>query len=227
MVKRAIKELTDKIKDVILTPVIGQINKKYEDAIKGVERAKKLGVDLGEEVSKEKLESGQQEAIEEITKVYDRSLKKFGSAMTLLVDGTVSLVSRIAGSAAGIISTTPVVPGVSPNLLMPLLQQLKGEGDNLSKVFDDAKVAWDELGIDKLPESSAITSIKTAINGMFSTAKGFIMAVGSNCDGEESGGLPTPSIPIEVPELDPKECDNYNGPYKTQNIENILKGIYI
>ena len=205
------QSITNQIKEVVVKPILDQVTEKYRTAIERVEDIKSKGIDLGEEVSKEKLQSKLNDATKEITEAYDRSLKKFGSAMSLLADGTVSLISRIAGSAAGIISTTPVGPGVSPNLLMPLLQQLKGEGDNLSKVFDDAKVAWDELGIDKLPGSSAIDAIKSGVNTIFTTAKSIIMAVGSNCDGESSSGIPTPSIPIEVPELDPNDCKNYSG----------------
>lgn len=210
--------ILDNLLDVITKPTINILEEKYTKTFDNIDKLKEKGVEL-EGVDKSKLEESKNKAIKELKKKTMAQLKKFGSSASLLADGTISLVSRIAGSAAGIISITPVGPGISPNLLMPLLQQLKGEGDNLSKVFDDTKSAWDELGLEDKLESGEITGEAASIvsramgvlNGIYTTAKVAIMAVGSSCDGKIIDSLPSPDLPINPPEYKPTDCDNYAG----------------
>lgn len=208
------KPILDSLLDVITKPIINILEEQYNKTFDNIDKLKKKGVEL-EGVDKSELEEAKNKAIEELKKKTMAQLKKFGSAASLLADGTISLVSRIAGSVAGIISVTPVGPGISPNLLLPLLQQLKGEGDNLSKVFDDTKAAWDELGLeDKLKAGELgegaegiITGVKTTIDGIFTTAKFACMAVGSSCDGEIAT-MPSPEAP-QAEEYKASNCENY------------------
>ena len=204
--------ILNKLLEIITKPIIDIMDKTFGDAIKKIEELKEKGVELKENANIEKLKEQQQKAKEELIKKTQARLKKFGSAMSLLIDGVKSLSVRLATIPAAIISATPVGPGVSPNLVLPLLQQLKGEGDNLSKVYDDAKAAWDELGLEDMDlgeeEKGYVAGVLATITAAFGIAKTACMLVGSGVDGIEAT-LPEIEIPIDTPEYKASDCVNY------------------
>ena len=212
MVNGLIQPILDKLLEIITKPIIDIMDKTFGDAIKKIEELKEKGVELKENANIEKLKEQQQKAKEELIKKTQARLKKFGSAMSLLIDGVKSLSVRLATIPAAIISATPVGPGVSPNLVLPLLQQLKGEGDNLSKVYDDAKAAWDELGLEDMDlgeeEKGYVAGVLATITAAFGIAKTACMLVGSGVDGIEAA-LPEIEIPIDIPEYKASDCANY------------------
>lgn len=212
MVNGLMQPILNKLLEIITKPIIDIMDKTFGDAIKKIEELKEKGVELKENANIEKLKEQQQKAKEELIKKTQARLKKFGSAMSLLIDGVKSLSVRLATIPAAIISATPVGPGVSPNLVLPLLQQLKGEGDNLSKVYDDAKAAWDELGLEDMDlgeeEKGYVAGVLATITAAFGIAKTACMLVGSGVDGIEAT-LPEIEIPIDTPEYKASDCVNY------------------
>lgn len=211
MVNGLMQPILNKLLEIITKPIIDTMNNTFGEAIKKIEELKEKGVELKENANIEKLKEQQQKAKEELIKKTQARLKKFGSAMSLLIDGVKSLSIRLATIPAAIISATPVGPGVSPNLVLPLLQQLKGEGDNLSKVYDDAKAAWDELGLEDMDlgeENGYVAEVLATITTAFGIAKTACMLVGSGVDGIEAV-MPEIEIPIDIPEYKASDCANY------------------
>jgi len=204
-----LKTAVDALKPKLMEAIGNIASPKLED----LEKLKESGV-----ISEEELNEIIKTKEEQIKTAVDgaiRKLNELGSAYSLLAIGTVSLVTRIAGSVAGIISITPVGPGISPNLLLPLLQQLKGEGDNLSKVFDEVNTKLEEtkpfLDYLKNPETGeenpAVSAIITTITGTLATTKIACLAVGSPCDGEDAE-MPNPDTP-QAEEYKASDCENY------------------
>lgn len=145
-------------------------------------------------------------------------LKDLGISAGLLTVGTLDFAARIALVPMAIISTTPMGPGVSTNLISPLLKSLKGEGDNLSKVYDECSNKMTKLGLDNLSsvkvrsifpiDLGPLTSVVGIVTAAQSTAKPLILMVGSSVAGE-TGSLPDVKPPIEV-ELSAKDCLSFS-----------------
>ena len=237
MVNGLMQPILNKLLEIITKPIIDIMDKTFGDAIKKIEELKEKGVELKENANIEKLKEQQQKAKEELIKKTQARLKKFGSAMSLLIDGVKSLSVRLATIPAAIISATPVGPGVSPNLVLPLLQQLKGEGDNLSKVYIDVPykivdrrdgdiaecyadptkakelLNWEaKLGLEDMDlgeeEKGYVAGVLATITAAFGIAKTACMLVGSGVDGIEAT-LPEIEIPIDTPEYKASDCVNY------------------
>lgn len=149
-------------------------------------------------------------------------LKDLGTSCGLLVVGTAGFLTRVASVAPAIISVTPLGPGVSPQLILPMIKDLKAEGDNLSKVYDDCDSKMSKLGLEDIegtmsrvkgknkslinlePITGVISIVKSAMN----TAKPLILAVGANVGGEE-GSLPEVEPPITI-EYYATDCVNFS-----------------
>jgi hypothetical protein len=131
-------------------------------------------------------------------------LSDYGSSLGLLTVGTAQFSARIAMIPPAIISATPVGPGVSTNLITPMLQDLKAEGDQLSKVYDDSESKRKKLRLDSLSYIPLVGSIISIANPILSSSKPLILMVGSSV-GEDSGSIPDVTPPITI-ENDPKDC---------------------
>lgn len=147
-------------------------------------------------------------------------LTDLGTCAGLLTVGSAEFATRIALVPPAIISATPMGPGVSAQLVPPLIKSLKGEGDNLSKVYDDCSSKMDKLGLnDVLSESSSrsaskfgidispISTILSVVGGAMSLAKPLILMVGSSVGGE-SGTPPEVEPPISI-EYNAEDCSNF------------------
>lgn len=182
----------------------------------------------------ESIESGKQKAIDSINNAKTQckqaieevasDLKDLGTSAGLLITGTGEFMSRIAMVPPAIISTTPMGPGVSPNLAAPMLKDLMAEGNQLSKQYDDCSSKMNKLGLDRLSSMGgqrsslgllssvsinfgAISSVSSIVNQAMSTAKPLILATGASVDGD-TGEEPTVESPIEI-NYSARNCSNF------------------
>lgn len=144
-------------------------------------------------------------------------LNNLGTSAGLLTVGSAEFAMRAGMVPVAIISTTPVGPGVSTNMITPMMKDLKGEGDNLSKVYDDCENGMNKLGIQEIVNSgesvpgvdlSPVSSVYSIVTGAMSTAKPMILAVGSDVGGE-IGNIPDIKPPIDV-ELSAQDCSQFS-----------------
>ena len=134
---------------------------------------------------------------------------KLGTDLGILTVGSAQFAARIAMVPPAIISATPMGPGVAAQMVPPMLQQLKAEGDSLSKVYDDCqstikKYKLNEIG-SVIPIVGQVMSIADTI---FATAIPLITMVGSSVAGSV-GSLPDVKPPITIT-YNAKDCTNFN-----------------
>lgn len=175
-----IQEIKDKIPN---SPNREMIVKKLEDKVKEGKKAiqDKAEAAIGSVTTK--IENLTQDAVmqaqQKISEVKS-DITDLGTSCGLLVTTTAQFAARIAMIPPAIISVTPLGPGVSPQLVPPMLQQLKAEGDQLSKVYDDCNSKMTKLGLKtlmrKLPLIGSVTSVIDTAMGI---AEAFIPLTGS------------------------------------------------
>ena len=166
------------------------------------------------EKTKEKMEAIKKSQEEDLTKLAEgfeksvgKNFDKLDTNMGLLVESAKTFVSRIAMIPPAIISATPVGPGVSINMIFPMIAQLKSDAQNLGKVYDDAKTSFDDLlmglDIEKLPEG--VKQVASTIDSALDTSGKLLSAVGVSRGGYEKSE-PEVESPMKV---EASECDNY------------------
>jgi hypothetical protein len=213
-------------------PIKGMIDKAAEEiAAKAVEKAQQLDPDpdgeLEEQIKDPKAKEKFKEAKNKAKEAKDKAiadakkagseylesikcdLRELGSGLGLLSVGTAQFSARIAMVPPAIISTTPMGPGVSANLIPPLLQQLKAEGDNLSKVYDDCDNKMSKLQLVAMAASiPSVASIVSTAQTVMGVAKGLITLVGASVGGA-SGAIPDIEPPISI-SYEAKDCSNFS-----------------
>lgn len=193
-----------------------------EDAIGGIikplaEEITKLQVDgLLDELSPEfmdgvDLEAKRQELIEKagdsMTKALEPGIKTLVSKAKLLATGTKDLVTRILSIPMAIISATPTGPGISINLILPLVKQLQGEARNLAQVYDELDSSLESLRIKELSETNkAIGGAYTTIKIEMGVASALCAAVGVPCGENQEVEEPEVNSPMSA---EAKDCKNY------------------
>lgn len=166
--------------------------------------------------SKEKAKEAKNKAIADAKKAGSEFLENIksdlsdlGVGLGLLTIGSASFATRIALVPPAIISATPMGPGVSANLIPPMLQQLKAEGDSLSKVYDDCSSKMNKLQLVALSASCpTVGSIVSTATSIMDTSKVLISAVGSSVGGI-SGSIPDIEPPISI-SYEAKDCTNFS-----------------
>ena len=143
-------------------------------------------------------------------------LLDLGIAAGMLIVATADFMVRIALVPVAIISATPMGPGVASQLIPALLKQLKAEGDNLSKIYDECDNKMSKLGLNDIVSSrisvpidlGPINSVLSIVKGAQSTAKPFILAVGASV-GDTAGSVPDIKPPISF-DYSAKDCTNFS-----------------
>lgn len=212
-----LSSLTDKVTEAI-------VKKQYEDALPEFEdesdmiedeeckKEYKEAFDKAKEDMKKRGEDMLNEA-NEAAGAYIRQLRSdfndLGTSLGYLSIGTAMFSARIAMVPPAIISATPMGPGVSAQLVPPLLQQLKAEGDNLSRVYDDCNSKINKLGLRAIASAVPIVgSVLSIADTVFGVAIPLITMVGSSVAGA-SGNIPNIEPPITI-SYDPKKCTNFS-----------------
>lgn len=146
-------------------------------------------------------------------------LLDLGIAAGMLIVATADFMVRIALIPVAIISATPMGPGVSSQLIPALLKQLKAEGDNLSKIYDECDNKISKLGLNDIVDKNSsrisvpidlgpINSVLSIVKGAQSTAKPLILAVGASV-GDIAGSIPDIEPPISF-NYSAKDCTNFS-----------------
>ena len=144
-----------------------------------------------------------------------KNFEKLKTNLNLLVDSAKTFVTRIGMIPIAIVNVTPVGPGASPNMILPMLEQLKSDARTLGKAYDDTETALEDLlmGVksDSLP---ALKPFLTALEAALGLVAPMLAILGISRGGVEAQEDPKIESPVNV-ELKPTDCDNYEGPYKT------------
>lgn len=195
--KDALPEFTDE-SDKIKDP---ECRKEYKEAF---DKAKEDMEKRGQEM----LDSANERVGATIRQV-KTDLRDLGTSLGYLSVGTAQFAARIAMVPPAIISVVPLGIGVSAQLVPPLLQQLKAEGDNLSAVYDEVNSKIEKLGLKALVGSIPVVgSIMSIVDTTQAIAKPLISLVGADVS-DIVGSLPEVDLPIPVPELSASSCTNF------------------
>lgn len=125
-----------------------------------------------------------------------------------LITGTAQFAARLAIFPASIISVCTIGVGVAPNLLMPLIQQLKSEGDNLSATYDKMNTSINKLGLKRIQgKVPSIAGLLAPVTAAMAVAKPLIKMVGASVN-DESGDSVDIEPPIEI-NLSASDCSNF------------------
>lgn len=201
-----------------------RVNEVREDIKQAKEEARNKissAIESGKKKAQDAIKNAKEQckqAIEDITS----DLNDLGTSAGLLVTGSAEFVSRVAMVPPAIISTTPMGPGVSPQLAPPMLKDLMAEGNQLSKQYDDCTSKMSKLGLDRLAslgrsrasgltsliDFGPISSISSVVDTAMSTAKPLILATGASVGGD-SGTEPEVEAPISI-EYYADECSNFS-----------------
>lgn len=198
------KDESEKIKNL-------KAREKYKEALNNAkEDMKKRGEDMLDPMN---------ENLGGAVRQIESDINELGIDLGHLTIGTAMFSSRVAMVPPALISVTPMGPGVSAQLAPPLIQQLKAEGDNLSAVYDRVDTKVNKLGLKSMIGSvPGVSEIMGIVNTTQSVAKPFIALVGADV-GDLAGNIPTPELPIPVPELDAVTCSKFSP--KDLDISNI------
>lgn len=183
--------------------------------------------------AKEEFDKKTEESINEAIKDGSRYLEEtksdlndYGTTLGILSVGTVQFSSRLAMIPPAIISATPMGPGISANLIPPMTQDLKAEGDILSKHYDDLASKRSKLQLDSLSQFiPGLGSVLSITDSIMSTSKPLITLVGASC-GDIEGSIPDIKPPFEIT-YKAEDCSSFtpiNG-----NIDpdgNLVGGVY-
>lgn len=160
-------------------------------------------------------------------------LSDLGVAAGCLVIATAEFLVRLALIPVAIIGVAPLGPAILSNLIPPMIKDLKAEGDNLSKIYDDCNSRMNKLGLNRLSEmgrsrASGLTSlvdfgpintIISIVGGAQATAKPFILAVGSDCGGDKGKSMAEIQGGMDLSNVN-EAVDRYNKHTTASNCEN-------
>ena len=160
-------------------------------------------------------------------------LSDLGVAAGCLVIATAEFLVRLALIPVAIIGVAPLGPAILSNLIPPMIKDLKAEGDNLSKIYDDCNSRMNKLGLNRLSEmgrsrASGLTSlvdfgpintIISIVGGAQATAKPFILAVGSDCGGDKGKSMAEIQGGMDLSHVN-EVVDRYNKHTTASNCEN-------
>lgn len=209
----------------LIESVIDEASKEITKEIMKMSQSQLPDIDVSKvklESQREKLnksidsfKSSTESALDDIVKDGSRclestksDLKEYGTSLGLLTVGTAQFASRIAMVPPAIISATPVGPGVSASMIPPMLQDLKAEGDQLSKHYDDVECKRKKLNLDLLSYIPTVGGILSITDSTLALAKPLILMVGASV-GKESGSLPEVDPPISI-EYSADECLSFS-----------------
>lgn len=212
-----LSSLVDEISEEIVKKRVQDSQQEIEDKSEEItnENAKekyKQAISDAKEKAKEAVDSAIDEANEqagEFIRQVKSDLNDLGTSAGLLAVGTAQFAARIAMIPPAIISATPLGPGVSAQLVPPMLQDLKAEGDQLSRVYDECNYKMNKLGLTALVGSiPSISGVISLIKTTQSVAKPLIAMIGSNVD-DMTGSLPEVDIPITIT-YEAEDCTNFS-----------------
>ena len=192
------------IEDFFMKTLFPDLEEKIEKIKEAEEEAKCKNLPKG---TADELKKSAKEAVKSTVDSVINKVKELGPCLSLLTAGTASLIMQLPLIAVEIIGVSAVGPTVNANAIPSLLQRLKRQGDDLSKVYDDASRLTGEIeqmaGQVPLIQSTVIAPV----NAILVAAKAACLMVGSPCGGE-SAETPSVESPISFTN-DPKKCKNY------------------
>lgn len=174
------QEMKDNIPN---SPDKEKIAAKLENSVNDAKKAiqDKVNATIGNAATKiegltnEAVQQAQQK-IEEIKS----DIMDLGTSCGHLITSTAQFAARIAMIPPSIIVATPMGPGVAANLIPPMLQQIKCDGDNLSKTYDRCNCLINKLGLKILMRNIPIIgSVMGVIDTAMGIAESFIPLTGS------------------------------------------------
>lgn len=150
---------------------LSQVDLPIDDIKAKAEELKKTKPEIGEKLEKaadNAKEAGKkaiEDAMAEGSEYLENIKKEFGDIginVGELSTTTVQFPTRVAMVPPAMIVTTPTGPGLSPQLSLPMIQQLKAEGDALGTSYDKVATSFAKLGVDlppgfTIPEFGSIT----------------------------------------------------------------------
>ena len=155
-------------------------------------------------------ESAKKEMIEKITSGYaaglEGNIKDLASKLRLLIEGSADFTTRLLSVPMAIMSVTPVGPGVSPNLILPLIMELRGEAKNLAAIYDEAETALDAVVPDDTGNQT-IDNSKKGIKTLMKSAAVLCALVGVKCGKEEAKD--TSAYEKSPMSTEAKDCEKY------------------
>lgn len=175
-----IQEVKDQIPD---SPDKDKIADKLESKIKEAKDAVKTKVDAAIGNAATKIEGLTQEAKEQAQQKIEEvkgDIMDLGTSCGHLITSTAQFAARIAMIPPAIIVTVPMGIGVAPQMIPPMLQQLKCDGDNLSKTYDRCNCLISKLGLNILMRNLPLVgSVMGVVNTAMGLAEKFIPLTGS------------------------------------------------
>lgn len=207
-----------------------KMKKEYEKV--DIKEELKEQQEKAREQIKEKFDEAQQFMKDSINNVMDQckqaveevkaDLKDLGVSAGCLIVATAEFITRIALVPVAIIGVAPLGPAILSNLIPPLLKQLKAEGDNLSKIYDECSTKMEKLGLSRLSslgrsraggltgliDFGPISSVMSIVQTAQATAKPFILAVGANVGGS-TGTTPSIEAPV-TQDYTAEDCTNFS-----------------
>lgn len=218
VVENIINMIKERLVEILAEPFLAQLPSKEE-----IDVLKEHGLVDEAEINKMK-----EETMEQMKDAIGETLNKFGSALTLLIDLTGTFAKRLAQIPAAIISTTPVGPGVSLNLIPSLFQSLKGSGMELSNTYDQVKSSVKELGLEDAAKEDPSGTISVAvgmINGFLALASTACLLVGVGCGDQKEASDPEIEPPIEPDQYEAEDCVKYEPKPGYEDIERLGKKV--
>lgn len=142
------------------TPIMTEKLDEKGNLVKDPVTGKTIKVPLVDEETRETVYNLSKEDAKNATEAIENSVKQLeeankaegkllASKLYQLQQATTGLYERIIASAVAIIGTCPVGPTFSPQLLMPLIQAITGEAQNLSSIYDEVEDKMKKLQLDE------------------------------------------------------------------------------
>lgn len=174
------QEMKDNIPN---SPDKEKIAAKLENSVSDAKKAAKDKVNATIGNAATKIEGLTNEAVQQAQQKIEEvksDIMDLGTSCGHLITSTAQFAARIAMIPPGIIVTTPMGPGVATNLIPPMLQQIKCDGDNLSKTYDRCNCLINKLGLRILMRNIPIIgSVMGVIDTAMGIAESFIPLTGS------------------------------------------------
>ena len=174
------QEMKDNIPN---SPDKEKIAAKLENSVSDAKKAVKDKVNATIGNAATKIEGLTNEAVQQAQQKIEEvksDITDLGTSCGHLITSTAQFAARIAMIPPAIIVATPMGPGVSTNLIPPMLQQIKCDGDNLSKTYDRCNCLINKLGLRILMRNIPIIgSVMGVIDTAMGIAESFIPLTGS------------------------------------------------
>lgn len=174
------QEMKDNIPN---SPDKEKIAAKLENSVSDAKKAAKDKVNATIGNAATKIEGLTNEAVQQAQQKIEEvksDITDLGTSCGHLITSTAQFAARIAMIPPAIIVATPMGPGVSTNLIPPMLQQIKCDGDNLSKTYDRCNCLINKLGLRILMRNIPIIgSVMGVIDTAMGIAESFIPLTGS------------------------------------------------